>query len=107
MLRQVYEKLVFDRREMHLIRTNRNLPTHQVDFQVAKLHHLSSIGRRCTLHVPQCNSHSSEKFIDPERFREIIVRTGIERHHLVVFAAPCRNDDNWHTAPFTNASSYL
>ena len=49
------------------------------------------------------NADSGKQFMNPERFREIVIRTGIQRIHFVTLLTTCGQYNNRRLRPLANA----
>ena len=88
------QQLVFGWRKVGHFPGAKDLPPHQIDFEIAGLEAGFAITSRCKAGVSEGHSNSRQQFGNPKRFGQIVIGAEVERIHLVALLPPGRDHDD-------------
>lgn len=92
-----FEKGVLRRSQVQICARPLDQPLDQIDLEIVEDKHWRSL--RPILAATKCRSKTSQKFIDIERLRDVVVGTRVQRSDLVFLGFSHRQHDDWDLAP--------
>src|SRR5690242_3815069 len=97
------QKIIFSWRELHFVASHRHDPAYQIDAQISRAEDWMFTPLLQTMAL--CCAHASQKFVNSERFGDVVVCAKIEGLDFTLFIAAARkNNDRQRRAAAANAA---